>query len=101
MKSEVQEILDRYCEEYDDAETNQAPSGEWAEYNIEYLQKESAACAVEEMGHAIGSCGECEMYSQYVNRKGCLMLGIDKGSDWYCGDFKRKDKGDSDESGDD
>lgn len=94
MNTEAQEIIDRIYKEHENTETNKAPSGEWAEYNIEYLQKEASAWAVEELVHAIGSCGECEMC--YLNDMNgnliCKGLGIRIHKDFFCADFKRKDK---------
>lgn len=98
--NEAQKVLDEICEEYENAETVQAPSGEWAEYNVDYLQKESAAWAAERLGNAIGSCGECIHYSEYmidpggpaniITYKGCSVFKLDKGPEWYCADFERK-----------
>ena len=97
MNTEAQEIIDRIYKEHENAETNKAPSGEWAEYNIGYLKKEASAWAVEELVHAIGSCGECE----HKGTSNCVLywaydgdeIPIERFDDFYCADFKRKNDG--------
>lgn len=87
MKNEAQKVIDRISKEYDNAETVSAPSGEWAEYNVDYLQKEAAASAAEKIAYAIGSCKECRHFDEGM-KDYCIKLNITASPDWYCADFK-------------
>ena len=84
-------------EAYIDSENISAPSGEWAEYNHDYLEKEAVWYAVEDIMDIIGSCGDCKL--RYARNDGAISCEKDITSygfppkrpiDWYCADFERE-----------
>lgn len=87
------ELLIEAEKKYEQSETVQAPSGEWNEYNVEYLQIQARWFGMEELANEIGSCEECE----YFNITDNLILNCAKGQkpsckEWYCADFIRKEE---------
>ncbi len=48
LKKEIKKRLDEAQEQFDDMESESAPSGEWAEYNVWYIQQEAVVLAWEE-----------------------------------------------------
>ncbi len=95
--NEARKLLKEAEEIYDNTETESAPSGEWAEYNIDYLQAEARWHGMQELVSAIGACAECEYFDTGM-KDYCRRLNITCSPDWYCGDFKREEKERKDES---
>ena len=90
-KINIQKILDNQNEYFNNIETEQAPSGEWAEYNINYLVEEAKLEGIEEIIQAVGSCKEC-FYADKTKNKDkieCKLNCVTKDEDWYCADFIR------------
>lgn len=85
MSNNVRKLIKEYQDEYDNAEAVSAPSGEWAEYNVTFLEKQAAAVAAEDIEYELGSCGECEHFRHKIYDV------CHKSKDWYCADFKRRE----------
>ena len=88
MNNNVRKLIKEYQDEYDNAEAVSAPSGEWAEYNVTYLEKHAAAVAAEDIEYELGSCNECLHFDAGM-KDYCKKLNITASPDWYCADFKR------------
>ncbi len=93
MNNKIKEVYERYEREYDECETQSAPSGEWDEYNIDFLVAQGAFFAVEEMVETIGTCEGCKYYSILNGLDPCFLKHNPKNKDFYCGDYKIKQEG--------
>jgi len=56
LKKEIKEKFLEAEKEYDECETESAPSGEWAEYNIHYLELQAQYYAWEEAYEIVKRC---------------------------------------------
>ncbi len=84
----LQKLLKDAEEDFDNTETESAPSGEWAEYNINFLQKESYLEGIQDTINTIGTCDKCMFFDSGM-KDYCLRLNITTSSEWYCADLKK------------
>ena len=73
-------------------ETESAPSGEWAEYNVGWLQSEGFVDGISAAVDAVGTCGQCKHYEfreKVPHHNICTLQSDYRSSDHYCADFDR------------
>ena len=89
MKTPLEILLGNEEKVLDSIEIEQAPSGEWEEYNIAYLEHSSYIDGIARAIHEVGTCAEC-IYREPDN-KGCdIYESLVTEDTWYCGTFERK-----------
>ena len=86
--NEFHKLLNVTEDEYDNCETNKAPSGEWDEYNIHYLEVQARWYGMEELANSVGTCAKCAYFDAGM-KDYCRRLNITCSPDWYCADFHR------------
>lgn len=94
MDNEAQRLVDEVQDEADNTKSVQAPSGEWDEYNVYYLQVQARLSGVQEMNYAIGECQACKYLDKVRKSDKKVSCKINHGyrsQDWYCADFERKE----------
>jgi hypothetical protein len=90
--TKLQKLLSDAEEYFNTLETEDAPSGEWEEYNVDWLREEAYVTGIRDAVAAVGSCDTCG-FSMSSGRgedyRDCKKgNGIHK-KDWYCADFQR------------
>ncbi len=81
--NKIQKAIKNQEEYVENYETESAPSGEWAEYNWEYLQEEGFLLGMQEISEIVGTCGSCKYF---INEKPgiCTKFNINKNKEGYC-----------------
>ena len=94
--NEFHKLLNKTVEEFDSAESEPAPSGEWEEYNLHIVRLEARWYGMDDLAEAVGTCGKCEHrgdshIDNYCRDNWCSVLNIKMpNDDGYCNHFKRK-----------
>lgn len=89
-EKDIFEIYNDRLAYFETLETESAPSGEWDEYNINWLQEQATVMGMEEIIDVLGSCEECTWNSKtYQGENTCDLMSI--AGMKYCSKFTRKE----------
>ncbi len=96
--NKLQKILDTQESYFENIETEQAPSGEWAEYNIHYITEEARTEGMETIVRNVGTCSECKFSQEpksqkYKGKLACKINHGHRAPEWFCADYERKIEG--------